>query len=209
VLLARLERVPARLARRALLRGVCEAAVCIGALWSGWAARILSRGLSWRRLVVNAVLVVLVVVAPVVAVVCILLRSHPLLRLCTVHVGLEGHRLPSREGRGRAVTAACQLRSARMVRARYSGDLAVSPAKRYGPDMVSYVYAVLLPAYGTACARVSGLGPLWPLSSRAHARFGGRPRMNGLAASPWPFSRSQADVGVEWTGNSEARGELW
>jgi hypothetical protein len=111
MLLARLERVPARLPWRAWLRGVCEAAVCVCTLGTRRAARIRSRGLSGRWLIVDAVLVVFVVVAPIVAVVCILLRSHPLLRLCTVYIRLEGHRLAGREGRGRAVTAACQLRN--------------------------------------------------------------------------------------------------
>lgn len=50
--------------------------------------------LGRRRLLVGcAVLIVFVVVAPVVAVVCVLLSLDPFLGLCTVDVGLERHGL--------------------------------------------------------------------------------------------------------------------
>lgn len=63
-------------------------------------------------LLVDAVFVVLVVAAPIVAVVGVLLRLDPFLRFGTVDIGLERHRLAGGEGRRGPIANTSQFRTA-------------------------------------------------------------------------------------------------
>ena len=98
VLLAGVERVlAAGLGQRGLVVGVGEAARGLGG--------VVGLGLWLLGGRVDAILVVLVVVAPVVAVVCVLLGLDPLAGFGTINISLVRDRLASREGRRGAVTA--------------------------------------------------------------------------------------------------------
>jgi len=91
------KRIPSSLGEKRLLGGVGKAprrllgALCVVSL--GWC-------LAGLRLLVDAILVVLVIFAPVIAIVGVLLCLHPFLGLGAVDIGLEGHGLAGGEGRG-------------------------------------------------------------------------------------------------------------
>lgn len=106
--LASLEGIPTPFAWRTLLLRLCEAAICVRALW----LRIVSRRcwLGRRGLLVDAVLVVLVILSPVVAIVRILLCSYPFLRLGAVNVSLIRHGLVGGEGALLAIAAIISMR---------------------------------------------------------------------------------------------------
>jgi hypothetical protein len=95
LLFACLEGVPASWTWKGLLLGICET--------SGWLVESLTRlpeaRRHWRRRrgSVGAILVELVVIAPVITVICVLLGLDPFLSLHAVNISLEVRRLASRE----------------------------------------------------------------------------------------------------------------
>lgn len=136
VLLSCLERVPTSRLRDWWPLRIREApvrlveALCLLAIACG-------RNGHGRR-ILCAVLIELVVFAPVVAIVGVLLRFDPFLGLHAVHIGLERGWLPSLEDVLRlGVTGRVdgQLQNVGKISATYSGDRVESPWNRYGPDI--------------------------------------------------------------------------